>query len=143
MLIKNERDRASKELDFQEEAEMKAIEGTRNFEEQKEAIEEKYRILRKQKKDQEAEEDKARDGDVAAFKVEMLAQGLDVFSRILDVQGQDLENSYKKEIQLAEKNGKSTEAIEKKYEAKRRKLAEQQKQVKIGMAVIDTYQSAV
>ena len=87
---------------------MKAIEGTRNFEVQKEAIEEKYRILRKQKKDQEAEEDKARDGDVAAFKVEMLAQGLDVFSRILDVQGQDLENSYKKEIQLAEKNGKST-----------------------------------
>ena len=141
--IENERDKADESLRIQKELELKSVEGRVDTAELQAAIEDKYIALSKEKKDLEAEQDKARAKEVAAAKVELLAQGLAVFSKILDVQGQDLENNYKKEKKLAEANGKSTEGIEAKYEKKRKALAKKQKKVKVGLAIIDTYQSAV
>ena len=67
----------------------------------------------------------------------------DLISSSLNAQGNRIEAEYKKEVRLAEANGKSTEAIEEKYNAKRTALAEKQKKVKIALAMIDMYQSAV
>ena len=61
----------------------------------------------------------------------------------LNAQGNRIEAEYKKEVKLAEANGKSTEGIEEKYDKKRTALAEKQKKVKIALAMIDMYQSAV
>lgn len=80
---------------------------------------------------------------VAAAKVQILADTLAVGQKFMDVQAAELENNYKKEIKLAEASGKSTEGIEKKYEGKRREQAKKFKAMKIAMAMVDTYQSAV
>jgi len=107
------------------------------------AIEDKYAAIRKEKKNQEAEEDKERDKEVAAAKVEILQQGLEVIQGFMDLQSAQIEKDYAKEIKLAEANGKSIEGIEKKYEGKRREQAKKFKAMKIAMAMVDTYQSAV
>ena len=67
----------------------------------------------------------------------------DLITNSLNAQGNRIEAEYKKEVKLAEANGKSTEGIEEKYNAKRTALAEKQKKVKIALAMIDMYQSAV
>ena len=78
-----------------------------------------------------------------AVKKQMLSDLKSAISSSLDAQGKMIENEYNKEKALAEANGKSTEAIDKKFEAKKTALAEKQKKVKIAMAMIDMYQSAV
>jgi hypothetical protein len=78
-----------------------------------------------------------------AVKKQMLSDLKSAISSSLDAQGTMIENEYNKEKALAEANGKSTEAIDKKFEAKKTALAEKQKKVKIAMAMIDMYQSAV
>ena len=78
-----------------------------------------------------------------ALKKQMLSDLKSAISSSLDAQGKMIENEYNKEKALAEANGKSTEAIDKKFEAKKTALAEKQKKVKIAMAMIDMYQSAV
>ena len=66
-----------------------------------------------------------------------------ILTSALDAQGAKNEKNYNQEKKLAEANGKSTEGIEAKYEAKRVALAKKQKALKIGLATIDMYQSAV
>jgi len=53
-----------------------------------------------------------------------------------------LESSYQKERQLAEKNGGDLEAIDQKFEKKRKRLAKQQKAFKVAQALVNTYTSA-
>jgi len=78
-----------------------------------------------------------------AIRQQMFNDMQALISSSLEAQGNRIEAEYKKEIKLAEANGKSTEAIEEKYNAKRTALAEKQKKVKIALAMIDMYQSAV
>mgnify|MGYP003146690441 CR=1 FL=1 len=66
-----------------------------------------------------------------------------IITSSLEAQGNQIEAEYNKEIKLAEANGKDTEDIEEKYNKKRTALAEKQKKVKIALAMIDMYQSAV
>tara|TARA_R100001463_G_scaffold25730_1_gene60746 strand:- start:10 stop:1551 length:1542 start_codon:yes stop_codon:yes gene_type:complete len=61
----------------------------------------------------------------------------------LQAQGNSIEAQYNREIKLAEANGRDTEAIEEKYEGKRKALAEKQKKLKIGLATIDMFQSVI
>ena len=77
------------------------------------------------------------------IREEMFNNIQDLISNSLNAQGNRIEAEYKKEVKLAEANGKSTEAIEEKYNAKRTALAEKQKKVKIALAMIDMYSSAV
>jgi len=77
-----------------------------------------------------------------ALKKQMLSDIKSTLSSSLDTQGTMIENEYKKEKELAEANGKSTEAIDKKYEAKRKALAEKEKAFKVAEAMITTYQMA-
>ena len=78
-----------------------------------------------------------------AVAQEMLNNIASTLTSNLDAQASDIEKNYNKEMELAEANGKSTEEIEEKYEGKRAALAEKQKKLKIGLATIDMYQSAV
>ena len=78
-----------------------------------------------------------------AIREEMFNNIQDLITNSLNAQGNRIEAEYKKEVKLAEANGKDTEAIEEKYNAKRTALAEKQKKVKIALAMIDMYQSAV
>jgi hypothetical protein len=78
-----------------------------------------------------------------ALKKQMLSDLKSAISSNLAAQGTMIENEYNKEIKLAEENGKDTEDIDEKFNAKRTALAEKQKKVKIAMAMIDMYQSAV
>jgi hypothetical protein len=142
-LIEDLRKRGDEALRIQEEIDLKAVEGKTNQLELEAAIEDKYRLLRKEKKDAEAEEDKARAEAVAQTKQEILSNGLAALSGALQFQMNDLEKQKKKEIKLAKAQGKDTEAIEKKFEKKRIEIAKKQKALKIGMAVIDTFQSGI
>ena len=77
-----------------------------------------------------------------ALKKQMLSDIKSTLSSSLDTQSTMIENEYKKEKELAEANGKSTEDIDKKYEAKRKALAEKEKAFKVAEAMITTYQMA-
>jgi len=142
-LIEDLRKRGDEALRIQEEIDLKAVEGKTNQLELEAAIEDKYRLLRKEKKDAEALEDEARAEAVAQKKQEILSNGLAALSGVLQFQMNDLEKQKNKEINLAKAQGKDTEAIEKKFEKKRIEIAKKQKALKIGMAVIDTFQSGI
>lgn len=92
---------------------------------------------------EEVEKEKAQAKELADYKIGLLQQGFAAISQGLDAQSATIEKNYKNEKKLAEANGQSTEAIDKKYEEKRQKLAEKKKAMSIGLAIIDTYQSAV
>ena len=80
--------------------------------------------------------------ELADYKMELLNQGFAAVSQGLDAQAALIETNYNKEKKLAEKNGGDLEAIDAKYEEKRKKNAAKQKAMKVGMAIIDTYQGA-
>jgi len=77
-----------------------------------------------------------------ALKKQMLSDIKSTLSNSLDAQGKIIDKQYRKEKELAEANGKSTEAIDKKYEAKRAALAQKEKAFKVAEAMITTYQMA-
>tara|TARA_R110001599_G_scaffold10241_1_gene50812 strand:+ start:5723 stop:8083 length:2361 start_codon:yes stop_codon:yes gene_type:complete len=80
---------------------------------------------------------------VAAAKVQLLADTLAVGQKFMDIQSAQIEEDYNKELKLAKANGESTEKIEEKFDEKRIKQAKKMKAMKIAMAIVDTYQSAV
>ena len=141
--ITNERDRLTEELRLQEEAEIRGVMDMENFEEMKLAIQEKYKQIRQEKKDQEALEDKQRARDVAMATASVAAQALQVFQAGFALQSAAIEEDYQNQIKLAKANGQDLESIEKDFVEKRRNQAKKQKALKIGLAIIDTYQSAV
>ena len=147
LTITKERTRLDKELAAEGAAEIKALDLRKLSLEAKgklsHEIQEKYKKLRQINKDEEAAEDKQRADELAAYKTELLEQGLGVVMQGIKIQEQALTKSYKKDMKLAEANGKSTEKIEKDYQAKMVANAKKQKAMKIGLAIVDTYQSAV
>ena len=78
----------------------------------------------------------------ADFKNELAMKSFQLVGSHLDASMSELESSYAKEKALAEANGQDTTAIDEKYEAKRKKIAEQQKVFKVAEALITTYQMA-
>ncbi len=144
--LKQERETAHKifaaELSAQEVAEYKSIEGMENAEEMKLEIQRKYAQLRIAYGDEVYEKERENMKQLNEARVDMLKDSLSIVNSIMDVQAQTIENNYNKEIKLAEKNGKSTEDIEKKYDDKRKAQAKKFKAMKIAMAVVDTYQAA-
>jgi hypothetical protein len=141
--IKAEQKAAKMELTNQEYSELQSVASLENAEELQAQIKIKYAELNSKMTKEHEEQDREEAKKTAAVKVELLAKGLDVIKSFMDVQAQELENNYKNEIALAEKNGKSTEGIEEKFAAKRREQAKKMKAMKIAMAIVDTYQSAV
>lgn len=113
-------------------------------------IKETYRLADEEaaeakKEKDEAEKQKEIDDarEVNEAKVDLLKKGLETINSLLDGQMSRLEADYQRDIDLAKANGKSTEEIDKKYDAKKNALAEKQKKVKIGLATIDMFTSAV
>jgi len=80
--------------------------------------------------------------DLEDFKIHAAQQALDIGLTVLDTEMSSLESSYQKERQLAEKNGGDLEAIDQKFEKKRKRLAKQQKAFKVAQALVNTYTSA-
>jgi len=116
---------------------------TEQYEKEMQVIKSAYADAVTEKAKEEGDKQKEIDKSVADAKIELLKQSLAVIQGFMDVQTQQLENDYNNEIKLAEANGRSIEGIEKKYEAKRQEQAKQFKAMKIAMALVDTYQSAV
>tara|TARA_R110000765_G_scaffold115351_1_gene208264 strand:- start:1677 stop:4067 length:2391 start_codon:yes stop_codon:yes gene_type:complete len=92
---------------------------------------------------EQIDKDKEQAKELADFKLGLLTQGFEVVSKGLDIQAAQIEKNYKDEVKLAQANGGDLEKIEAKYDEKRKKNAEKQKAMSIGLAIIDTYQSAV
>ena len=113
-------------------------------------IKEAYRLEQEEldeEKREKDEEDKQKQLDdaqeVADAKIDLVKKGMESILGLLDLQMERIDQDYAKEIALAEANGKSIEGIDNKYEAKKAALAEKQKKVKIGLATIDMFTSAV
>tara|TARA_R110000744_G_scaffold226815_1_gene345149 strand:- start:80 stop:1432 length:1353 start_codon:yes stop_codon:yes gene_type:complete len=81
--------------------------------------------------------------EARAAAVEQIAKALAVVDKLMQVRAKQTEKDYDKEVALAKASGKSIEGIDKKYAAIRREEAKKFKQMKIAMAIVDTYQSAV
>ena len=147
------RKRALKELEIEKNKELQLAELMENSEEMKSEIREKYRRLEQETNDQfdaeQDEKDKAKDDkekeDIRTlneFKMEMTRQAFAVGQTLLDTEVEELESSYQKERQLAEKNGGDLQAIDDKFEKKRKQLAKKQKAFKVAQALVNTFMSA-
>ena len=113
-------------------------------------IRETYRLEQEELDDEQKEKDEADKQkeiddakEVNAAKVDLLKQGLETINSLLDNQMTRLEQDYERDVALAEANGKSTSDIDDKFEKKKSALAEKQKKIKIGLATIDMFTSAV
>ena len=62
---------------------------------------------------------------------------------MLETKAQQVENEYEAELEMAEGNAEAIEDIEEKYDAIRLEEAKKMQEMKIAMALVDTYQSAV
>ena len=107
------------------------------------AITEQYEGQKTETINKNIEEQKEAQRELSEYKAELLKQGIDIVAKMMEVQSVQLEKDYNKEIALAEANGDDLEGIEKKFEGKRREQAKKMKAMKIAMALVDTYQSAV
>ena len=81
--------------------------------------------------------------EARAAAVEQIAKALAVVDKLMQVRAKQTEKDYDKEVALAKANGEDIEKIDKKYAAIRREEAKKFKAMKIAMAIVDTYQSAV
>ena len=147
------RKRALKELEIEKNKELQLAELMENSEEMKAEIREKYRRLEQETNDQFDEEQDDKDKEKAdkekedirtlnEFKMEMTRQAFAVGQTLLDTEVEELESSYQKERQLAEKNGGDLQAIDDKFEKKRKQLAKKQKAFKVAQALVNTFMSA-
>jgi len=107
------------------------------------AINDEWNTNEDARRQEELEAEKELAEKKLAIRQQMFNDMQALISSSLEAQGNRIEAEYNKEIKLAEANGKSTEAIDEKYDKKRTALAEKQKKVKIALAMIDMYQSAV
>jgi hypothetical protein len=142
-LIEGEKAQALESLKIQYDKDLLALEQYDNFLDLKKERDIQYLREKGEVEDEAAAQQKEKDKELADFKADLMMQGLAVIGQGLEVQAAVIEKNYKKEIKLAEANGKSTEGIEAKFEDKRKKNAKKQKALKIGLAVIDTYQGAI
>ena len=141
------RARADAELVIQAQAELDAIDLMVATDEEKfqmqQEIADKYKDIRQENADEEAEQDKERAEKVAAFKTQLLGKGLGVLTKVLKLEEKKITSKYDTEMKLAEGNEALQKHLTDKYNAEMRENAEKQKALKIGLAIIDTYQSAV
>ena len=107
------------------------------------AINDEWNTKEDERRQKELEAEKELAEKKLAIRQGMFNDMQALISSSLEAQGNRIEAEYNKEIKLAEANGKDTEDIEEKYDKKRTALAEKQKKVKIALAMIDMYQSAV
>ena len=98
--------------------------------------------ITKQFEKEQADIIKASAKELEDAKIELAKNGISVIQGIMDVQSQEIENQYNNEIRLAEGNEDALEGIEEKFAGKRREQAAKFQTMKIGMAIIDTYQGA-
>ena len=128
------------------------LEHTKELAELENAYEEKKRLaiksgvettdITKQFEKEQADIIKASAKELEDAKIELAKNGISVIQGIMDVQSQEIENQYNNEIRLAEGNEDALEGIEEKFAGKRREQAAKFQTMKIGMAIIDTYQGA-
>ena len=107
------------------------------------AITKKYEEDITKIKETEAQKQKDIDAEVVAASVAALKQGLQVIQTMLETKAQQVENEYEAELEMAEGNAEAIEGIEEKYDAIRLEEAKKMQEMKIAMALVDTYQSAV
>jgi hypothetical protein len=141
--INNLKERALKSLEIEHEAKLKELEGHENFLELKAELDKKYAREKGELDEMDVENAELIADKKKAVHQEMLSNITSILTSSLEAQGHRIEKEYKKEMKLAEANGKSTENIEAKYEGKRKALAEKQKKLKIGLATIDMFQSVI
>ena len=118
-------------LDMARKAGVYTLEITEKYEKEEQAIKDEYAKIARD------EEQKTAD-----FKNELAMKSFQLVGSHLDASMSELESSYAKEKALAEANGQDTTAIDEKYEAKRKEIANQQKAFKVAEALITTYQMA-
>ena len=140
--IEDETEQALAELQIQKDKEDESLKSLENYLELKIELDKKYDEKEEEIEDAAIEKQKAKDKELADFKKSLRDEGLALIGKALDIQAATIEKNYNEEIKLAEENGQSTEGIEKKYDDKRAKNAEKQKALKIGLAIMDTYQAA-
>jgi len=86
-----------------------------------------------------SEDTMAIDKAVADFKKQLQDDAIAALGANLNASMDELEGNYSKEKRLAEANGKDTEAIEEKYQAKREQIANRQKAFAVATALMNTY----
>lgn len=145
--INNETDRLIEEADVAEMAEIKAIKSSAANAEEKELlifnIQQKYNGLRAEINAQDVVNQKAAAEELSAFKTDLLMKGLDLIMSGFKLQDQAATKEFNKDMKRAKKNGKDTSKIEKAHEKAMEKSAKKQKAIKVGLAIVDTYQSAI
>ena len=124
----------------------------RELEELKNSYEEKKRLaikagmetaaITEQYEKEKAEIIKTATEGIEDFKKDLQMKAFKALGSHIDASMSELEGRYSREKRLAEANGQSTAAIDKKYEGERKKLAQQQKTFKVAEALITTYQMA-
>jgi hypothetical protein len=141
--IELERTKAQEILKLQYDKDKLALEGMESQGELEKELEEKFLREKQEITDEYDEQDLEKAKKLQAAKVEMLQQGLSVIQSMMDLQSTQIEKDYSNEIEMAEGNAQDIEKIEEKFEEKRREQAKKMKAMKIAMALVDTYQSAV
>jgi hypothetical protein len=141
--IELERTKAQEILRIQYDKDQLALEGMENQAALEKELEDKFLREKQEITDEYDKQDLEKAKKLTAAKVEMLQQGLSVIQSMMDLQSTQIEKDYSNEMKMAEKNGQDTEKIEAKFEKKRRDQAKKMKAMKIAMALVDTYQSAV
>ena len=140
---KSDLQRAKNKLERQKQAEALLFKDHENYLVLREQLNIKYARLEQELIDENEEKEKDGLKELQQFKLDLAAQFLDVFMTNLDTQLKSLKTEQDKEVELAEAQGKDTTAINQKYDAKKEQLARKQKRIKIAMATMDMYQSAV
>ena len=140
--VEGEKQRALAILQVQYDAQLEELKQHENFLQLKEELDIKYDHLREAATDAADAKQKQKDKALADYKEDLAMQAFQTVGSHLDASMDELESNYSKEKRLAEANGEDTTAIDKKYEAKRKKLAQQQKTFQVAEAMITTYRMA-
>jgi len=126
---------ADRRVEIQEETQIKLATEFKDFWEKKQVEFDKQKEIEKQK-------------DLAAIDAanEFIAtahhQVIEQLQAHMGARLSELDKQKNKEIALAESQGKSTEGIEKKFQAKREQIEKRQKKIAVAQALIQTYESA-
>ena len=140
--IEGEKQRALAILQVQYDAELEELKQHENFLKLKEELDIKYDHLREAATDAADKKQKQKDKELADYKEDLAMQAFQTVGSHLDASMDELESNYSKEKRLAEENGQDTTAIDEKYEAKRKVLAQKQKDFQVAEALITTYRMA-
>jgi hypothetical protein len=135
------------ELEELEQEYQRKLELARKAGEDTTAVDEEFRIKQGEINDRYDEEELAKAQEIADAKKEiafaMLGAIADNLQQSLDEQAEEIEEDYETELALAEKNGDDLQAVEDKFDKKRKENAKKQKKLQLAMATIDVFKSAI